>query len=458
MGRCPGCGEWNTIVQSPEEEQDSTDSQEKPAGKIITLSEAAERAEKSDKISTKDSEFDLIAGGGLTPGAVVLIGGEPGVGKSTLVLGIAAKIASPENKVIYVSAEESIEQVAARATRMKAVKEGFYLLNESRVDRIINAASEHDPAIIVVDSIQTVSDPSGPGSTGTPAQVRYCTDKFVNMAKSDGGPVVILIGHVTKDGALAGPRVLEHQVDTVMMFEGDRTNAYRILRTGKNRFGPSDGVAFYHMQEEGLIPVPDPSVILLAGRRKNASGTQVTSVMEGNRPVLAEIQALVSQAYGGVPGRGVTGLDPSRCMMILAVLNRRCGLSLSGNDLWINVAGGYKINETSADLSVAAAVASSLKDIPLCMYTVAMGELSLTGELRPVHQMTRRLEEAKRVGFKKAVVPASCSIKRIKGIEIIKAAEVSEAVDILLQNGKSAVMKSGREQKDDYENDGESRF
>lgn len=347
-------------------------------------------------------EFDRVTGGGLVPGSALLVGGDPGIGKSTLLLQITGQLARAGVKTAYISGEESTGQVQRRAIRLGLSKEPIALASETSLGQILDGMMTNKPDVIIIDSIQTLWTDQLGAAPGTVTQVRACAQELTRYAKNQGA-CIILVGHVTKDGQIAGPRVVEHMVDAVLYFEGDRQQQFRILRAHKNRFGPTDEIGVFEMGEKGLAEVPNPSALFLDGRGDAASGASVFAGLEGTRPVLTEIQALVAPAAFGTPRRAVVGWDNSRLAMVLAVLEARCGVSFAGKDVYLNVAGGLRINEPAADLAVAAAIASSVFDIALPADCVVFGEISLSGDVRPVGRSDARLKEAAKLGFNRAI-------------------------------------------------------
>jgi DNA repair protein RadA/Sms len=424
LGKCPDCGAWNSFV---EEERIPQLKRQETASPVVL-------SEVSHSISTRHStiikEFDRTLGGGVVSGSVVLIGGDPGIGKSTLILQ-ALKGLTKLGKVLYVSGEESPEQVKMRADRMQVASKEILLLPETSLEGIISTAQEIRPEAVVIDSIQTIFSlelPSAPGSVG---QVRECATKLMFFAKKYGIPL-FLIGHVTKEGAIAGPRVLEHIVDTVLYFEGDKGTPFRILRAVKNRFGSTNEIGIFEMTETGLNEVDNPSKFFLSERPLNVPGSVVTASIEGTRPMLVEIQALVSASNLGVPRRTVLGVDYNRVNLLIAVLDKRLGMHLGSMDIFVNVVGGLKIDEPAVDMAVIAAIASSFKNLAVDSETFVFGEVGLSGELRAISQADMRIREAAKLGLKKGLVPAG-NIQGIteSGIEIIGAGNVEEALEIL---------------------------
>mgnify|MGYP002398129878 CR=1 FL=1 len=371
---------------------------------MTPLSQAPDGDE--ERISSGIEELDRVLGGGIVPGSVVLIGGEPGIGKSTLLLHLLAAVAGDNRKVLYVSGEESARQIKMRATRLGAITDGEFLATENRVESIIAMAREMRPSLLAVDSIQTLSSGDISSSPGSVSQVRESAHQLMEMAKRENIPV-ILVGHVTKDGSIAGPKVLEHMVDTVLYFEGDRSHAFRILRTVKNRFGSTNEIGVFEMKEEGLVPVSNPSEIFLAERPLDEPGSVVLPSVEGTRPILVEVQALVSPTNLGTARRTAIGADQARLSLLCAVLEKKGGLDLYGNDIFLNIAGGMRIDEPALDLGVICALASSLLERPVNSTTVVCGEVGLAGEIRAVGHVDVRIREAQRLGFTRFVLPRS---------------------------------------------------
>jgi DNA repair protein RadA/Sms len=380
------------------------------------------------------SEFDRVLGSGVVPGSLILVGGDPGIGKSTLLLQAAFRLALSQ-RVLYISGEESATQVKLRADRLGPTPANLYLLCETRVDAILQAVHQLKPAIAIVDSIQTLVHPEIASVPGSVSQVRECGGAMMNLAKSANGPAIFLVGHVTKEGLLAGPRVLEHMVDTVLYFEGDRQHGFRILRTVKNRFGSTNEVGIFEMQAEGLVEVGNPSRLFLSERQPGGSGSAVAVSLEGTRPLLIEIQALVSTSYFGMPQRRVSGLDYNRTCLILAVLERRAGLQLGSQDVFASVAGGLAVDEPAVDLALAAAIVSSLKDQPVDAQTAIIGEVGLGGEIRAVSQSERRVWEAAQLGFTRCLLPARSleEIKKKPDMQFIGIHTLQEALNVLMK-------------------------
>jgi DNA repair protein RadA/Sms len=410
-GRCESCGEWNTLV---EEAASSTVPRGLGAkrGRAVAFSRLDGAEADPPRLVTKIEEFDRVCGGGLVPGSALLVGGDPGIGKSTLLLQVAAAVARAGLPVAYVSGEESIDQVRLRARRLGLGGAQVALAAETSVRDILAGLDTEKPRLVIIDSIQTMYLDNLDSAPGTVAQVRGSAQELIRQAKRRGASVV-LVGHVTKDGQIAGPRVVEHMVDAVLYFEGERGHQFRILRAVKNRFGPSDEIGVFEMTDAGLAEVANPSALFLGERANQISGSAVFAGVEGSRPLLVEIQALVAPSSLGTPRRAVVGWDGGRLAMLLAVLDARCGLGLGGNDVYLNVAGGLRIAEPAADLAVAAALLSSANDQPVPEGLVVFGEIGLSGEVRPVSQIDARLKEAAKLGFTRALIPASAKPRRL---------------------------------------------
>lgn len=429
LGRCPDCGEWNSFVEETPTHV-TTRTHAASTATPIPITEIPEFVE--DRVHTGMAELDRVLGGGLVPGSLVLVGGEPGVGKSTLLAMISQRLASAGRMVLYVSGEESTQQIKLRAQRLGVTARSLLLLAETSLDAIVDAAGKVQPQVLVIDSIQTVYKPdlaSAPGSVG---QVRESTAHLLRLAK-DSGTAVLLVGHVTKEGQIAGPRVLEHIVDTVLYFEGDRQHAYRILRATKNRFGSTNEIGVFEMRAEGLREVGNPSAAFLSERAREAPGSSVVCAQEGSRPLLVEIQALVTPTVFGMPRRTASGLDYNRLVVLLAVLEKRAGLHLGSQDVYVSVAGGLTIDEPAVDLGIAAAVASSLRNRPVDQAAVAIGEVGLAGEIRTVAQLGPRIAEAARMGFRRVVIPrAGAEARQRDGVEAVPVEDLSEALAVLI--------------------------
>jgi len=406
VGQCGSCQAWGTVseITSVTKAKPAQISSARAARPITDIEVSGE-----GHYPTGVQEFDRVLGGGLVPGAVVLLSGEPGVGKSTLLLEVAARLAKGGKKVLYVSAEESASQVKLRATRTSALSENLFLATETDLSSVLGQIDQVDPELIIVDSVQTVSSLDLDGVAGMPAQVREVASNLIRVAKESSTPLV-LVGHVTKDGSIAGPRTLEHLVDVVCHFEGDRQTSLRFIRTLKNRFGPTDEVGCFEMSGEGIIEVPDPSALFVSEQQTNVSGTCITITVEGRRALRAEIQALVVKSGSPQPRRVTNGVDSARVAMLLAVLERRAGLGLSDRDVYVSTVGGMKITEPAADLAIAIAIASAVKDKPAAQSLAAFGEISLSGEIRGVTNPALRQSEAKRLGHKKVIDSSSSQL------------------------------------------------
>lgn len=429
IGRCPECGEWNSFV---EELINEPPKNREPKGKIEIVPLSEVDLTEGNRLSTGIEEFDRVLGGGLVPGSIILIAGDPGVGKSTLMMQLAR---NPKlGKILYVTGEESRAQVRVRAQRLGITSlNNLFVLSETDLESVTKAVSEFNPPILIVDSIQTIYHPDVVSAPGSVSQVRECSARLAQLAKLTG-TAVFVVGHVTKDGIAAGPKVLEHIVDAVLQLEGERHYAFRILRADKNRFGSTNEIGIFEMKESGLVEVENPSEIFLSERSYGASGSTVTAAIEGTRPILLEIQALVAPTGYSVPQRTSTGFDYRRLSIILAVVEKRLGLKLGGFDVFLNVAGGVKVDEPAIDLAAAVSVISSYKDIPVDSSTIVIGEVGLAGEVRSVSQIERRVQEAAKLGFKRAIVPHA-NFKGAKSkldIEIAEVQKISEAMKLLV--------------------------
>lgn len=402
-GRCDSCGEWNTLVEEAVSQSPQSPSRKRKPSKGVEFVDLGGDSAELPRLTTGLAELDRVTGGGLVPGSALLVGGDPGIGKSTLLLQACGKLASSGLKTAYISGEESTGQIRRRAARLGLTDTPVALAAETSLGHILDGLMSEKPDVVIIDSIQTLWTDQLTAAPGTVAQVRACAQELTRFAKKRGA-AIILVGHVTKDGQIAGPRVVEHMVDAVLYFEGDRAHQFRILRAHKNRFGPTDEIGVFEMQEAGLAEVSNPSALFLDGRTDAATGTVVFAGLEGTRPMLTEIQALVAPAAFGTARRAVVGWDSGRLAMVLAVLEARCGISFAGKDVYLNVAGGLRINEPAADLAVASALASSVFDIALPVDCVVFGEISLSGDVRPVSRMEARLKEAAKLGFRRAIV------------------------------------------------------
>jgi len=432
IGKCPNCGEWNSFVEEliVLKSKTSRASGSRLNAGPISIGEVSLLPDS--RVSTGIAELDRVLGGGIVAGSVVLVGGDPGIGKSTLMMQMAAGLHVPS--ILYITGEESVNQIKLRAERLDTPPSpGLLLLAETNLE-VIETHLEHvKPALIIVDSIQTMFRSDLESAPGTVSQVRESTSTFMRFAKGREVPV-FLVGHVTKEGAIAGPKVIEHMVDTVLQFEGERHYAYRILRAMKNRFGSTNEIGIFEMQDSGLREVLNPSQVFLAQRRQGASGSSVVAGMEGTRPLLLEVQALVAPTSYGVPQRTATGFDTRRLQMLLAVLEKRVGLHLGQYDVFVNVAGGVRIDEPAADLGMAVAIVSSLKDIPVDSQSVVIGEIGLGGEIRRIHQVEKRVAEAVKLGFKRLVLPSDTRANvRVTGdVELIEVETLDEAINALI--------------------------
>jgi len=432
-GRCPDCGEWNTLIETIQHKE--------PAAARPSLALAYNPPQRLADVSTDAfkrlelpmPEFSRVLGGGVVPGSLVLIGGDPGIGKSTLLLQISAFLAQVAGSVLYVSGEESVQQIKMRAERLGVGAESLYLLAETNLNTILEHVQNLKPKAIVVDSIQSVYLDELTSAAGSVSQVRECTARLLGLAKSENMPTFI-VGHVTKAGAIAGPRVLEHIVDTVLYLEGDRFHAFRLLRSVKNRFGSTNEVGVFEMGAAGLQEVPNPSEAFLADRSATAAGSAIAVTLEGTRPLLVEIQALTSTTSFALPRRTANGIDFNRLLLLVAVLTKRVGLNLSNQDVFVNVVGGLKISEPAADLSVAVAIASSYKDAAIPSDLAIMGEIGLSGELRTISQAERRLNEAAKLGYTRCLVPHSIARRQVppQGVELVGAKHLGEALEVAL--------------------------
>ncbi len=437
MGKCPACGRWNTFV---EEVQDSP---EKPAALISEIKPVSIKdikIENENRTSTGMKELDRVLGGGVVAGSLILVGGDPGIGKSTLLLQICETMGG-KSKIVYISGEESVGQIKLRAERLNVKRPSLLMVSASNFEAAARMLEEEKPGVAIVDSIQTMYTDSVSSAPGSVSQVREVTAGLMKLAKSSG-ITIFIVGHVTKEGAIAGPRVLEHMVDTVLYFEGDRHLSFRILRAVKNRFGSTNEIGIFEMRDFGLAEVDNPSEMMLSGRPGNVPGSAVVSCLEGTRPMLIEVQALVCATNFGVPRRMATGIDYNRITMLMAVLEKRVGLQLYNYDAYVNVVGGIRIDEPACDLGIVAAIASSFKNIPVDAGTVLIGETGLTGEVRAVGQIDKRIMEAKRIGFKRCIIPDKNmklvrQLKELDGIGILPVGNVHEAFDIIMQAGGS---------------------
>ncbi len=431
LGKCPSCSEWNTFVEeviSAQVPQVVAFSRSERAAKPQSLQEIEKH--EHPRILMGDSELDRVLGGGMVPGSLVLFGGEPGIGKSTLLLQVA--VTTAKMNVLYVSGEESDQQIKMRAERIGVNNQACFILTETNIQNIFQQAENVQPHLLVIDSIQTLYSPNIESSPGSISQVRECTAQLLRYAKQSNVPV-FLIGHITKEGSLAGPKVLEHMVDAVLQFEGDRNHVYRLLRTIKNRFGSTNELGIYEMNSQGLRQVENPSEILITNTDNSLSGISIAATLEGMRPMLIEVQALVSTAAYGTPQRSSTGFDSKRLNMLLAVMEKRCGFKLGAKDVFLNIAGGIKVDDPAIDLAVVAAVLSSNADLPISKNVALSAEVGLSGEVRPVNRIDQRISEAEKLGFDKIIIS-----KYNKGIdqknfsiELVQCGKITEVVQAL---------------------------
>ncbi len=428
-GRCPACGAWNTVVERPEPvvQKKGRGTRIVRAPKACPITSLEESVEV--RFSTGMGELDRVLGGGAVKGSLVLVGGAPGIGKSTLMLQICSSLCE-FSKVLYVSGEESQRQLKLRAGRLRVESENLLVLSETGLNEMLESVTEEQPDILIVDSIQTLYNGALDSPAGSISQVKDCTMALMQLAKGQN-ITVFVIGHVNKEGSIAGPKVLEHMVDCVLYFEGEKHTSCRILRAAKNRFGATNEIGVFEMQDSGLVEVENPSKLLLSGRPENAPGTCVACVMEGMRPVLAEIQALVVSSAGGTPRRNSNGFDYNRAAMLLAVLEKRGGLKLSSCDAYLNIIGGLWLDEPAADLAAVIALASSYLDKPVPGDLAAIGEVGLTGELRTVSQLSQRVSEVQRLGFKRCVVPRAVEVD--SGLKLIPVHNIGEAIRAALR-------------------------
>jgi DNA repair protein RadA/Sms len=435
LGQCPACKEWNTFVEEKITVSASGKSGAARSGKetdidIVPLMNIS--TDEDERIQTQIQELDRVLGGGIVEGSLVLVGGDPGIGKSTLLLQVCQKLSSINKKVLYISGEESLKQIKLRANRMGEFSGNLFLLCETNLEMIRTAIEKQKPDMVVIDSIQTMYSEEVTSAPGSVSQVRESTNVFMQLAKGMN-IAVFIVGHVTKEGTVAGPRVLEHMVDTVLYFEGDRHASYRILRSVKNRFGSTNEIGVFEMRKEGLIEVENPSEFMLSGKPENASGSVVACAMEGTRPMLMEIQALVCRSNFGMPRRTAAGIDYNRVNLLMAVLEKRVGLPLSNYDAYVNIAGGIRMNEPAIDLGVIMAVASSYKNKPVAEDMIVFGEVGLSGEVRAVTMPEQRVAEARKLGFKTCVLPEVCvkNIGHTEGIELVGVKSVAQAMDLI---------------------------
>ncbi len=432
LGQCPGCKQWNSFVEetvSPAKSLKKNRVMGQEEKKPALLSEIS--LQEEDRITTGMAELDRVLGGGIVEGSLTLVGGDPGIGKSTLLLQVCRNLALGGHEVLYISGEESLKQIKLRANRIGKFNEHLRLYCETSLEEIEEVIRKNKPKVVIIDSIQTMYREDVSSAPGSVSQVREATAVLLQLAKGLNVSVFI-VGHVTKEGTVAGPRVLEHMVDTVLYFEGDRNASYRILRGVKNRFGSTNEIGVFEMAQEGLREVPNPSEFMLSGKPLDASGSVVVCSMEGTRPILIEIQALVCQSNFGIPRRQCIGTDFNRVNLLMAVLEKRIGLQMANCDAYVNIAGGLKIQEPATDLGIVMAIISSFKNRPIDNGVIAFGEVGLSGEVRAVSMVPNRVQEAKKLGFSTCIIPHVCleSVKEIKGIEIIGVKNVAEVMNL----------------------------
>jgi DNA repair protein RadA/Sms len=429
LGKCPSCNQWNTFVEERTSKKES-----KKDGYVSNIKNTPKllneiRYSSENRIVTRDKELNRVLGGGIVPGSLILLGGDPGIGKSTLLLQFA--LSSKSKKILYVSGEESEKQIKMRAERINKNSEHCYILTETSTNNIFQEIEKIQPDILIIDSIQTIHTSYLESAPGSVSQIRECTSELIKFAK-ETSTAVLLIGHINKDGAIAGPKVLEHMVDTVLQFEGDRNHVYRILRTIKNRFGSASELGVYEMSGNGLRQVTNPSEILITERDENTSGVAIAGTIEGARPLLVEIQSLVSSAVYGTPQRSTTGFDTRRMNMLLAVLEKRCGFRLGAKDVFLNITGGIKIDDTAIDLAVVCSILSSDQDVPLDNQICFAGEIGLSGEIRAVNRIDQRISEAGKLGYKKIIISKYNKFNsKDFNIEIVKCGKIEEVFRLL---------------------------
>ena len=438
-GRCPGCGEWNTLVEAQRSSRGPSGDAWVAGADSAPQELARVAADAVPRLRLSSPEVNRVLGGGLVPGSLTLIAGDPGIGKSTLLLRLAADVSGAHGNTLYVCGEESASQIKLRADRLGISGNGLYVLPSTDLDKVLRYLEETKPSLAVVDSIQTLNDQSLPSGAGTIAQIRECTRRLIEWVKENGVPLV-LSGHVTKGGDIAGPRVLEHMVDAVLYMEGDPISSWRLLRTVKNRFGSTNEVGVLEMTGRGLIDVEDPSRAFLSERRDSAIGSVIVATMEGTRPLLAEIQALTTPSSLPTPRRVATGLDLNRLLLVCAVLTRRVGMRLADQDIVVNVAGGLRISEPAADLGLALALASSVRNAPVEGSAAAVGEIGLSGEVRRVPQVGRRVQEVGRLGLRRCLVPSSAKdeCQDVEKVQPIPVETLAEAIQICVPRGNRA--------------------
>ncbi|MBC6004878.1 Circadian clock protein kinase kaiC [uncultured Clostridium sp.] len=435
LGKCPECSKWNTFVEEIEDKRSKSNKEvfviDKSSSRPLNINSI--ETIKEQRFSTCINELDRVLGGGVVKGSLVLVGGDPGIGKSTLLIQVASNVANSGKKVLYISGEESASQIKMRAQRLGIQSDNLYIFAENNLSIIEAHLESVNPDLIIVDSIQTVFSPEITSAPGTVSQIKEGTSRFMKISKKMGISTFV-VGHVTKEGSLAGPKVLEHMVDTVLYFEGERFNTYRLIRAVKNRFGSTNELGVFEMRELGLIELENPSKILIAEKPKDVAGSVIISTVEGTRPMLLELQALVSPTSFGIPKRTATGVDYNRVSLLMAVLEKRVGMQIQNQDVYINVVGGLKVNEPSIDLGIVMSIASSFRNIPIDGTVAITGEVGLTGEIRAVSFIEKRIAECKKLGFTKIVIPKSNyeAVKDIKDIEICPVDSVRQAINIVL--------------------------
>jgi DNA repair protein RadA/Sms len=420
-GKCPDCESWNSFIEDViDSKPDRTHK-----GLAATLQSLTKTTLNEKRLTTDIAELDRVLGGGLVEGSVILVSGEPGIGKSTLTISVCANIAKTAQKVLYISGEESSGQISLRAKRLGINNENIFLVPEANLENILATLEKEKPDFVVIDSIQVISSPNIPGVAGSISQVRFCAESLINMAKKNGMPLVI-VGHVTKDGNLAGPKVLEHMVDAVLLIEGERHQNMRVVRSLKNRFGSTNEIGLFEMVESGLIEVQNASRFFLEGRKEGSFGSVITSTMEGTRPLLIEVQALTNLTTFGYPRRAASGFDLNRLQLLIAVIQKHLGINLLNQDVFINVVGGFRLDDPAADLAVVSAIISSYKKEPAPDDAVYIGEVGLSGELRTVPHLERRIQEAAKIGFKKIFVPMTAEKSAQKGVTLIPITDIRQ--------------------------------
>ena len=437
LGKCPECMKWNTFVEEIEDKSSKSNHREtfvidKSSQKPVNINSITIKHE--ERFSSGINELNRVLGGGIVRGSLVLVGGDPGIGKSTLLLQVSESVAQSGKKVLYISGEESESQIKMRAERLNAKSENLYIMAENNLNIIEHNLEGFDPDLIILDSIQTVFTPDIASAPGTVSQIKEGTSRFMRISKKMGISTFV-VGHVTKEGSLAGPKIMEHMVDTVLYFEGERYNTYRLIRAVKNRFGSTNELGVFEMSEKGLQELENPSKALISEKPENASGSVIVSTVEGTRPMLLELQALVSPTSFGIPRRTATGIDFNRVNLLLAVLEKRAGMQIQNQDVYLNIVGGIKINEPSMDLGVILAVASGFRNIPISGEVAVTGEVGLTGEIRGVSYFEKRISECRKLGFKKIIIPKSNyeAVKDVKGIEIWPVENVRQAINMVLR-------------------------